>query len=192
MKECKVSYCDKNVFSLGLCRSHYRNQKLYGDPTAARQIQHHNLSLKERFFKYVSKGSDCWEWLGSKDNNGYGKIRVDGKPELASRTSWRIHYGDIPKGLCVCHHCDNPSCVNPEHLFVGTQKDNVIDMKNKGRERKVGKSGENHNLAKVTEEIVKKIRLEGNTSKEYCDSVGLSKSAVHSILTRKTWAHVQD
>lgn len=78
---------------------------------------------------------DCWEWSGATKSRGYGSLGVSStrRSEGAHRISWMIHYGIIPKGLCVCHKCDNPGCVKPDHLFLGTYKDNMLDCSRKGR-----------------------------------------------------------
>lgn len=86
-----------------------------------------------RFFEKVAKTSDCWAWLAGKDKDGYGKIKINGKTLQAHRVSWVIHNGCIPEGLSVLHVCDNPSCVNPKHLFTGTTLDNMRDRDAKGR-----------------------------------------------------------
>ena len=88
----------------------------------------------QRFWEKVQKKSGgCWTWLGAKNNQGYGNFNVGGKFERAHRIAYCLSIGEVPAGLFVLHHCDNPSCVNPKHLFLGTQKDNMQDCLKKGR-----------------------------------------------------------
>lgn len=89
----------------------------------------------DRFFSKVVKNPDngCWEWTGAHGPAGHGQFVVDHKKVVASRFSWELHFGKIPDGMEVCHKCDNPPCVNPEHLFLGTQGDNMRDCSAKGR-----------------------------------------------------------
>jgi hypothetical protein len=94
----------------------------------------------ERFWQYVVETEGCWLWTGTINKAGYGQITPrKGHKALAHRLSWMMLRGDIPPGMCVLHHCDNPPCVNPEHLFIGTAKDNMQDMYRKGRARPGGK-----------------------------------------------------
>lgn len=96
------------------------------------------VPLAERFWRRVDKSGPCWIWTGAQGHHGYGRIGIgghDGPTVLAHRVAWELSNGPVPEGLCVLHRCDNPPCVNPDHLFVGTQADNIRDCKEKGRMR---------------------------------------------------------
>src|SRR5690349_6165276 len=103
-------------------------------------------SAIERFWSRVDKLSDpngCWVWIGYRHNGTHGRrgiISIKGKDIYVHRFSWEIHNGEIPKDMCVCHRCDNPICVNPDHLFLGTHQDNVRDMVQKGRSARGSKN----------------------------------------------------
>lgn len=137
IKNCTV--CNKEI-KLPKCYSHWDNcstecnQKARKiDPnlfTNEQKIERMKMIFERHI---IRKGEDeCWDWNGAK-REGYGVIAIFRRAQKASRISWIIHVGDIPKGMFVCHHCDNPICNNPKHLFLGTPKDNVTDMINKGR-----------------------------------------------------------
>ena len=95
----------------------------------------HHRPLAEKFkYKYVvNEDTGCWDWIGAKTNDGYGKMRNGDKFIYAHRYSASVHIGHIPSGMIVCHRCDNPGCVNPKHLFIGSIKDNMVDKATKGR-----------------------------------------------------------
>lgn len=87
----------------------------------------------ERFWSFVEKTDSCWLWTGAKHPKGYGIFHLRGRTPRAHVLSWILHHGPVPRGLCVLHRCDNPPCVNPDHLFLGTPQDNTDDMTRKGR-----------------------------------------------------------
>ena len=97
--------------------------------------------LSTRLWKQVKKTDHCWIWCGYVNEDGYGRIRPDTtSPKVGvHRLSWILHFGEVPEGLLVCHTCDNPACVRPDHLFLGTVQDNVNDMKAKGRDNYTGR-----------------------------------------------------
>jgi len=155
------------------------------------------LSLAERFWPKVdAKGPDeCWPWTGSRSRHGYGRIGLGGKRgrvEIASRVSWELSHGPIPDGMGVLHRCDNPSCVNPAHLFLGTQADNVADMYAKGRGNRP--RGEAHTCARFTVDQVLSIRQSyaagGISQRELGERYGVSHRAIGRLVAGKTWSHV--
>lgn len=188
--KCGVSYCDKDAIALGYCTNHRRALKLYGDPCKLKQKQLHGLTLSERFFAYVKRSSGCWEWIGYKDPNGCGRLNSNGRPLLASRIAYLLHYGSVPERKSVLHRCDNASCVNPKHLYLGTQIDNVYDMHARGRARKRGLLGEAHHQAKLTVQAVKDIRKSKLTGRELAAKYGVSTTQVYDIRNRRSWKHI--
>ena len=100
-------------------------------------------TLGQKFWPKIQKENSCWIWIAAMASNNYGHLVHEGKDLYAHRGSWELHNGKIPNGLCALHKCDNPSCVNPKHLFLGTYKDNTQDMISKGRR---GGSRHVHNL----------------------------------------------
>lgn len=154
-------------------------------------------SAKERFWKHVTKkDGGCWLWIGAINHNGYGTYRDDEKRAVrAHRFSFQIANGEIPNGMRILHKCDVPNCVNPSHLFLGTDLDNVRDAQAKGR-FKVAKVpiGMRHPSAKLTDSDVismRKIHSDGKLGfRSLSRLFGVSKVAAKNAILRKTWKHV--
>jgi len=148
----------------------------------------------ERFWAKADRGSGpdaCWEWEGCRGANGYGRVRFDGASHNANRVSWVIRNGPIPAGMHVCHHCDNPGCVNPDHLFLGTPADNAADRDAKGRGGAA--RGEHAGHAKLDEfsvRVIRRLHKRGIQKRVLGRVFGVHETTVHYICVRKTWRHV--
>lgn len=147
-------------------------------------------TTRERFEeKYIPvTETGCWLWTGSQTEQGYGHIRINNITVIAHRFSWFLYHGRIEKDICVLHKCDVPSCVNPEHLFLGTRKDNVRDCIKK--DRRASAKGENNNAAKLTHEDVVEIRDLNRWGMNYA-KIGrfynLTGISVKRVCNYETW-----
>lgn len=151
----------------------------------------------ERFWVKVSRReSGCWEWTASRFPKGYGRFRINGRTLQAHRIAYEMTYGPIPEGdWCVCHRCDNPPCVNPAHLFLGTKSDNALDMIRKGRHWVVNDparratGGDAHCARLTAEEVMTIMRLRslGLSQRAIAARVGCSQSHVGRILNGHHW-----
>ncbi len=150
-------------------------------------------TLEERFWAKVNKTDGCWEWVGRKSPKGYGEIDGTNYTVRAHRLSWELHYGPIPEGKLICHHCDNPPCVRPDHLFVGTIGDNNRDMCAKGRLVSGFMRGYAPK-AKLTSEQVLSIRqvyAKGNvTMRELGQAYKVHHTTIVYIINRKHWSNI--
>lgn len=163
--------------------------------------------LVERFWKYVQKTDGCWLWTGSANGHGYGQLSKPDeggkrmRPFAAHRLSYEIHSGVIPAGLYVCHRCDNPPCVNPAHLFLGTAKDNMVDARDKGRMRGPRLVGRQQSQAKLTEDAVREIRavyarrsgakVPDGTRVSLARKFGVSVNLISHVAAGIDWRHVK-
>ena len=148
----------------------------------------------ERFWTKVRKGEGCWEWLAAKNRTGYGAFGGT-RPavELAHRYSYRITYGAFDDELCVCHRCDNPACVRPDHLFLGTKGDNNRDMFAKKRGVFCHRKAEEHQRAKLTNDDVQFIRRrihEGETISALAAKYGVTITAIWNMWNGRSWTSV--
>lgn len=152
-------------------------------------------SLSVRFYEKFSVADDgCWNWSAFKLPDGYGKIGHLSGVLLAHRASWMIHRGKIPYGMCVCHSCDNTSCVNPDHLWLGTQSDNIKDCVAKGRRNPAPQGGELNSAAKLGECDVIDIRRRYATGdvkqRELAREYGVSPPTISMMVRMSTWRTV--
>jgi hypothetical protein len=149
-----------------------------------------------RFWRKVAKSDECWIWTASVDGSGYGQINVGGMNWRAHRMAWTLLRGLIPDGTCVLHNCpggDNPRCVNPDHLFLGSMRDNTQDMLHKGRDGHGQSPGQKNPNCKLTDEDIRNIRSmrsSGCTLRQIALQFGITEANVSIIALRKGWKHV--
>ena len=150
------------------------------------------IPLQERFERHVDRSGDCWLWTGSMNQAGYGQMRVGRRGRIFSvhRLSYEWKNGPIPDGLCVCHKCDNPSCVNPDHLFLGTYRDNTQDMIRKGRHSK--SRAPHTRVRKLTDDQVRAIRKEDGKVFDIAIKYGVSDACIYRIRSGTRKALVLD
>lgn len=147
-----------------------------------------------RFWRKVRKTDSCWLWTGTPNRDGYGRFRYGlsnkygGVEKMAHRVSWELANGAIPEGMVICHKCDNPPCVNPDHLFMGTSLDNSRDRDQKGRTL----SGERNPISKLTWEkvsLIRTMRAAGSKQQPLADMFGVSQAVISDIVLGKRWTN---
>lgn len=154
----------------------------------------------ERLWQNVRKSDGCWEWISRvRNSHGYGRMYAYGRYQLAHRVSWQLHFGAIPEGLCVLHHCDNRLCVRPDHLFLGTVADNNQDMREKDRQARGVKhgsathpecvpKGDRHYRTRLSDTQVKQVRELYATGTRQCDIArrfGVSSQLISDVVLGK-------
>lgn len=179
--DCSEPGCSRAARYRGLCERHW--------------VPLPKLTAENRFrAKYVvDEGTGCWVWTAGRTEDGYGEFRAGGRRVLAHRHAYTTHVGPILDDLYVLHHCDNPPCVNPDHLYLGTQFDNMQDMI--ARSRMPSTRGERNGRALLTEEQVQLIRSlhapgQPGSRKRMAERFGVSESTVDAILQGRNWRHV--
>lgn len=188
---CSIEHCGKPRRAKGYCAMHYGRLRSTGDPLKTKP-KGKRVPIEERFWQRAKKSdiSGCLEWTGSKNDDGYGIVGENGRCHLAHRIAYRLHTGVDPGEAKVCHRCDNPACVNPDHLFLGTQAENIADRNVKGRTRSA--RGEAHYAVKLQASDVCQIRdmigTDGNTHASIAKLYGVAEGTIGSIHRRKNWA----
>lgn len=167
---------------------HQRNNRRTGIKTFEQSVEDFWTHIDS-----ISIGSplECWEWTGYRNHDGYGQMSFQGRRLMAHRASYLVHCGAIPYGLSVCHRCDNRGCVNPNHLFVGTQRDNMQDCKEKGRMGGIvvgpRPRGEDHPTSKLTWDQVNEIRASNERGRVLAKRFAVSEATISIVRHRKIW-----
>lgn len=196
---CYIPDCNKRCVGRGLCKIHYQRWRRHANPdavlpkgrsldfkTADEKFEHHLKSVQ--LFEH-----GCWNWPLKANNQGYGFFNWDHNTWQAHRYSYVYHYKAIlDDDICVCHKCDNPMCINPDHLFLGTRQDNNLDRHIKGRTAQ--QKGSDNPFSKLNEVQVKEIKLKlknGALGKILASAYNVHTTTISLINRNKTWQHVQ-
>lgn len=186
MKTCIVEGCNENHVAFGYCSKHYTRLRRYGDPLFP-GLKGGGKPRKIDF----KVDNDCFVITSHRLNEwGYAEIMLQGTTKKIHRHVYEQCFGEIPKGLVIRHKCDNPSCINPEHLEIGTHQDNVNDMISRNRQAKGSKKPK----SKLTEKDVVEIKyllLEGKTNRSIAKKYRIDESIISEIKHNKAWKHVQ-
>ena len=186
---CEVKGCSNTHIARGFCSMHYKRWQIHGDPLkVAWNTCHLSFSRKEKIIEHLLLNrrinGECWEWTRSR-SHGYGHQVVDSKLLSVPRISAFLFLGiTLNTELDICHHCDNPPCFNPSHLYAGTRKLNMLDRSLRGR----------HGIAKLLPDDVRDIRAllkQGHSHKSIAKRFSVSQATITNINRRKVWNHVE-
>lgn len=143
----------------------------------------------DRFWSKVDRRGDCWLWAGRLNRHGYGELKVERKHVRAHRMAFAIANGEIGPGLLVCHRCDNRACVRPDHLFLGSNTENMADMVQKGRQSR-GEAAYHAKLSEADALLAIEMLMAGARHREVAGALNIKIGTVAHIATRRTWAHL--
>lgn len=190
---CTVDGCDKKHFGKGMCSKHWERVRRNGSIDISLRVIDPDVDVRKitsiRLAQNSKRVGECIEYTGTTDPTGYGVIQISRKRTKAHRVSFELHNGPIPEGMMVRHKCDNRPCINPDHLELGGQMENMADMVERGRSL----PGERQPNAKLTDdqalEIISRLRL-GETQRSLAIEYGVSHTTIYSIASNKGWKHL--
>lgn len=192
-RHCTIDDCTSKHFGKGYCQKHYSRVRRHGDPLNVGHGGRTPQPVAERIAQRSAPDGDCLIYQsGQTTRSGHVLIFRDGQYVGVHRAAWESANGPVPEGLCVCHHCDRPRCVNVEHLFLGTHADNNADRDRKGRH--VALQGSKNGFAKLDEAKVAEIKrrlLDGASTYQLAAEYGVHQGTVWMISAGRTWRHVQ-
>lgn len=190
--QCKVAGCQSSPESSNhmMCSKHWQRFKKHGTTSNKVLVNLRSLPIKERLMRGIKKNkiSGCWEWQKGLFSNGYGQISINGHGVGVHRISYSEFIGEIPKELQVLHECDNPICINPDHLFLGTQQDNMTDMVGKGRSAVA--TNKHAKLTKATVLFLRRQFKNGKSLQKFPEIYGVTLATIMNAVTGRTWKHV--
>lgn len=190
LKICTAAGCDLRAIARGLCSKHYVRWKKYGTTTAPNTRFHKDMTDEDRLRHrgWVVTDRGCWEWSGGRYPDHYGFLTdQEGRTAYAHRLAYRTWVGPIPEGKIIRHRCDNPPCINPEHLLVGTAKDNARDRLEHGQAMR----GHSNPASRLTEENVREILSSSETTRGLARKFGVYASTVRDVRKGRSWTHLQ-
>tara|TARA_B100002049_G_scaffold95865_1_gene70899 strand:- start:514 stop:1146 length:633 start_codon:yes stop_codon:yes gene_type:complete len=186
--KCKARDCDRPAKVIGFCTKHYQRFRKYGNPFVVKKGGYKSRHLSQRASDYVQKTPNgCWLWNGPMRSSGYGYLEVKGKKISMHRYFYEKNVGAIPDKYVIRHTCDNPRCVNPNHLLAGTPADNSRDMVIRNRSAK----GENVATAVLTSKDVLAIRKSNKPNTYWARRLGVCKSTIRYARIGETWKHLE-
>ena len=181
MRLCSIEGCNKPHKARGWCNKHYQRWCV-GTPV----LNHDRIAARLSLYSIPEPNSGCWLWTANYDKGGYGRIKYKGRDIGAHRASWIIYRGSIPPGAFVCHKCDVPECINPDHLYLGNHRENMQDKCTRNRQAR----GEGNGQSKLTSEQVLQIKSDPRIHRIIAASYGIHRVTVSKIKRGKKWGHL--